>query len=215
VKAVAESLESKSKTPVRKMSSPKKAASSDYVIDPLPVRKISSPKKTVTSDPVPDPLSEAVEQSPVRSSSRAKKTPLKYSPQKEDTAQTPPSTKKHQELLEKSASKRRGQKPVAEVPGEEPVSPPPAEGVTKRTRRVAAITAREEESQIAKKSGAKQTEEVHEEPPVKAKVAKPKTKSVKRKGTDLETIPEDESVAMPARPVRKAKTAANEGLIKK
>jgi hypothetical protein len=132
---------------------------------------------------------------------------------------TPPSKRKNQEIVEKVSSSRGRRK--AETPSEERAVSPPADE-RKRVRRAAAIAAQEEmSSQSAKKTKKKSNETEANLLPIttsgRKSAAPKKTKAVskrKKPSAELETIPEDEAVAMPPRPVRKAKIAANEGLIK-
>ena len=202
VKAVAETLESanvevSNATRTRTRSTP------------LTNMAVSSPKKAVG---IPDPGNESVVVSP-RKLVQSTASPVKaeQSPMKK----TPPSKRKNQLIIEK-ASTTRGRKKEVEVSEDRAVSPPADD--RKRIRRAAAIAAEEELTAQSAKKSKKSSDEPSEVQSSGKKSAAPKKSRAgtkrKKASVDLETIPEDEAVAMPPRPVRKAKLVANEGLIK-
>ena len=214
VKAVAEALERKTPNVTKRVaddfqpdygvevenltSPPKKQRLSEKTVSP-------SPKKASRESRTPSPKKQVGEEHAVRTSSRLKKA-----------IETPPSKRKNEEIVERPSTSRRGRK-ATESAVERAESPP----ADKRTRRAAAMAEAEEvaEGASGKKSKKKDSADDQTEEKVtvrkKATAKAPASAGRKRKTPALTTIPEDEAVVVPVRPGRKAKTAANEGIIKK
>jgi hypothetical protein len=200
-------------SPKASMGSPTKPA-----VSPISPSKSSNPEPIDASPPKSARSAAKTPQTEIevpRSSSRFKKvvSEIQSAAAESPKPSSPPPKRKNQGLVEK-ASPSRGKKLVEVVDEEKAASPLPEE--RKRVRRAAAMAATEEETSASVKKAKKKTSE-----PVEAREAslstrkkaahklKPTSTTTKKrkKDAELETIPEDEAVSMPARPTRKAKTA--------
>jgi len=129
-----------------------------------------------------------------------------------EEATTPPSKRKNEAIVEQTSSRRSNRKRESAQRVVSPVTE------VKRSRRAAVSEQPQTENRIPK-SMAKRKQSDDIEASEKKKVASKKdvSPSSKHKKTKVKlvTIPEDEAVVVSARPSRKAKNLANEGLIKK
>lgn len=125
---------------------------------------------------------------------------------------TPARAKKHQVSEPSVGPQHKKKAEPSGVLSDEPKSPA-SSGAMKRPKK-AALTPLTETSSHANTRRRKATEATQGPNKVTQAARGTKAPARKRKEADLETIPEDEPVVVPIRPSRRAKTAANEALIK-
>jgi hypothetical protein len=231
VKAVAESMENKRISPVKpadgvggndvSLHGPNNDVVKSSVFPP-PEQLFASPKDKRNSrqsarheDPVPiRPRSrtrtvDADELKPVKSKRVAESGDGTTT--KADLS-TPARAKKHVVSEASGGPQRKKKAEQSGVLVDEPTSPESSEAM-KRPKKAAVTPLTETSSHVNTRR--RKASEATQGPNKVTQAAKgTKAPARKRKEADLETIPEDETVVVPIRPSRRAKTAANEALIK-
>lgn len=229
VKVVADSMENKPISPMK----PAEVSDKDNVVSPPSTDQVASsatsPPKQVfeaSNKRIPRESARHDESVPARTSPRIRKVDVnepKMTKSKRAAASSdergtkgglssPSKIKKHDEP-QQTVGKLLIKKPEAVSQLDDAPTSPTSSEVVKRPKKAGGTPLTETSSHVNTRR--RKASEALQDPPKSKQPAKGvKTPARKRKEADLETIPEDEPVVVPIRPSRRAKTAANEALIK-